>query len=414
MTALAGTDRQAVRQTFFDLHEPPEQTRPLARNGHGPYRHIAHGGWNWLIKRPQWKSRLTTSLLSSPCRSLGPVARRGLLCPCGAVTRSQPLFRHTPSKPGLPTSGAFTARSLEECTLFLWATAPSAAASIFDHENELLASSVLRFFVGILIATPYYSCGRLTLLTGANSDGTARARSLTTYNRTWHTLGAPEAGFTTPKLRLAARLALRNWIVTIGIGSRVEWLGPFVVSVKPARHNRSTSAFISLSGARRRSPHQETASSSWAASVVSVAGITVDSSGGPILIRSSIEHLQGPYARLPRSATKRERHVLFLRRCVEAEALARYLLTAYLLDRRLWKHFRDRTRVSAFWALSGSALRSVWPSRLGFDLGVQFFRSSVSSASPRRSSRLGDCLGSRCSSAGLPHCGRLPAALATA
>lgn len=104
--------------------------------------------------------------------------------------------------------GRFHSKELEECTLFLWATAPSATASIFDHENELTASSVLRFFVGILLATPYYSCGRLTLLTGANSDGTARARSLTTYNRTWHTLGAPEADFTTPKLRLAARLAL--------------------------------------------------------------------------------------------------------------------------------------------------------------------------------------------------------------
>ena len=307
------------------------------------------------------------------------MARRGLLCPCGAVTRSQPLFRHTPSKPGLPTSGAFTARRLEECTLFLWATAPSAAASIFDHENELLASSVLRFFVGILIATPYYSCGRLTLLTGANSDGTARARSLTTYNRTWHTLGAPEAGFTTPKLRLAARLALeldrhdryrfkgrmaravRCFREACEAQSVDERLHQFVRCAEAFAASRDGKQFVGrlsrlCGGHHRRQLRQMYA------------------------IRSSIEHLQGPYARLPRSATKRERHVLFLRRCVEAEALARYLLTAYLLDRRLWKHFRDRTRVSAFWALSGSALRSVWPSRLGFD----WVSSSFDLASVRR------------------------------
>src|SRR5207245_3495394 len=51
------------------------------------------------------------------------------------------------------------------------------------------------------------SGGRLTQLTGANSDGTARVRQMTGFHRTYYTKGAPAPALSVAKMRLAAQLA---------------------------------------------------------------------------------------------------------------------------------------------------------------------------------------------------------------
>ena len=91
-------------------------------------------------------------------------------------------------------------------------------------------------------------------------------------------------------------------------------------------------------------------------------------------IRSGIEHLHGLESRLPK-VSKRRRFQLMLMRCAQAEALARHLLTTYLLNPALWRHFRDRSAIDAFWALPPSKLRGLWPSRLGLASVVRHFDS---------------------------------------
>jgi hypothetical protein len=83
------------------------------------------------------------------------------------------------------------------------------------------------------------------------------------------------------------------------------------------------------------------------------------------LIRSSVEHLHGPFARLPKRLSKRQALVRLQIRTVQAEALARYLLVRYFLDSALWPHFANRDAASRFWELSPSKLQALWEGRLG-------------------------------------------------
>ena len=80
--------------------------------------------------------------------------------------------------------GRFHQQELSETSLFLWATRISRKPEILDEENETLKTRVYRLYLGIRLAVPYLANGRITSMTGANSDGTVRVRSSTSYHRT--------------------------------------------------------------------------------------------------------------------------------------------------------------------------------------------------------------------------------------
>ena len=95
------------------------------------------------------------------------------------------------------------------------------------------------------------------------------------------------------------------------------------------------------------------------------------------LIRNATEHLQGPYANLPKSMTKAHRHLLLLARCTEAAALTRFLMIEYLLNRGLWSHFRSNDRVKAFWALPAVGRAKLWPTRFHYPTATRSFNPSA-------------------------------------
>src|SRR5262249_51853267 len=97
---------------------------------------------------------------------------------------------------------------LSRTNLFLWSLRRSAHPDILDAENAKLSRRVLQLYLGLLIASPYFASGRLTLLTGANSEGAVAARSLTTYNPTFRSPGIAVAGLTMSRVRQAERLAI--------------------------------------------------------------------------------------------------------------------------------------------------------------------------------------------------------------
>jgi hypothetical protein len=76
--------------------------------------------------------------------------------------------------------------------------------------------------------------------------------------------------------------------------------------------------------------------------------------------------------------SKRDRWIRVLIRTLEAEALSRYLILAYLNDRNLWPHFQKRTDIDAFWDLKPREFRKRWPSRIDFpSIARSFDRSAL-------------------------------------
>ncbi len=272
--------------------------------------------------------------------------------------------------------GLFHRQELEECRLFLWSLAPSAHPEVLDNENEELGKRAYCLFLGLLIGVPYFSAGRLTRLTGANADGTTWARQLTGFSRTYYTLGAPAPVLSTSKMRLAAQLATA--------------LHQFNLSPGRERIERSVRVFREAC----ESPHLDDRLHQF---VRCAEGLAVPRNAVEFTnrlsrvcagrnrnhlremyqIRSGIEHLHGPYDRLPKRLRKGQRHQGLLMRTVEAEALARYLLTTLLMNPTLWPHFRDRTTIDAFWKLPAKQFNTLWPGRLAFPSILRSFDSAT-------------------------------------
>lgn len=118
------------------------------------------------------------AVLALPDSRGGPAPQELLSLPAGfAISRTLP---DKALETWCEDIGRFKHQELRECSLFLWSVRESATPDVLDQENRELAEDVYRLFLGLLLAVPYYSCGTPTVLTGANSDGTARVRSLAT------------------------------------------------------------------------------------------------------------------------------------------------------------------------------------------------------------------------------------------
>lgn len=276
---------------------------------------------------------------------------------------------------GLPTDalstwsediGQLHSDELADTSLFLWAVRASDSPEILDNENEELATAVHLLYFGLMIAVPYFSHGRLTLLTGANSDGFVRVRSLTTYPRTYHTLGAPEPLLTLSKLKLAGTLAaaLRKHDQTPQRERFDRSLRTFreaceanFLDLRLHQFLRSAEGFAVPANGRELANRLGRV----------CAGRSRQHITQLYRIRSRIEHLHGPYDRLPNHLSKRGRIRRLLERCVEAEALSRYLILTYLLNPELWQHFRTRKTIQDFWKLKEKELRERWPTKLAFE-----------------------------------------------
>ena len=258
--------------------------------------------------------------------------------------------------------GALHTKELEQTHLFLWALKRSKAAAVLDRENDRLAEDVYRLYFGLLLSVPYFSHGRMTLLTGANADGVAaRARTFTFYGRSYRTLGAPHAHVSVARLRQAADLARALKALD---RTRHRWriersLRAFREACEADRLDQRLHQFVRCAEGFVAPYNAEQFSSRLRRLCV---GHCLPALKQLYAIRSGIEHLHGPYDRFPKPG----KVARLLQRCVQAEILARFLVTVYLQNSLLWPWFRDRNTVVAFWALSKKQMKELWPVRLAF------------------------------------------------
>jgi hypothetical protein len=268
----------------------------------------------------------------------------------------------------LENIGRFHRDELAEESLFLWAVKPSAQTDLLDQENEDLRKEVYRLYLGLLVAVPFFSSGRLTSLTGANSDGVPRVRSLATYPRTFFTLGAATPALTIQRARLAARLglALKEHDQVNGQGRFARALRTFREACESINLDQRLHQFVRCAEGFVAPPFKQSGVQFTKRLTRVCAGRAARQLKELYTIRGGIEHLHGPFDRLPRTLSQRERRIRLLVRCFEAEALARYLILTYLSNPRLWPHFVTRESIDAFWALKPSQFHALWPTRIHF------------------------------------------------
>lgn len=262
--------------------------------------------------------------------------------------------------------GRFHRDELAATNVFLWALRRSRNPAVLDHENDKLARRVYQLYLGLLIASPYFANGRLTLLTGANEDGEVRARSLTTYNRTYRSPGIAVSPLTVPRLKRAAELALALVRHSSKPSHRaVRSIRAFRQACEAVELDLRLHQFVRCLEGFVAPPFGKSA----VHFADRVRRLCVGRSRRELrelyAIRSSIEHLHGPYDRMPKSP-KGGRVIRLLQRCIQAEATARYFLLTYLLHPGLRATFANRAGAEQFWSMDTRRLRRAWPTRLGF------------------------------------------------
>jgi hypothetical protein len=258
---------------------------------------------------------------------------------------------------------------LAETNLFLWSLRRSNAPAILDEENEQLIKDVLRFYLGLLIATPYFSHARMTCLTGANSDGHAGVRSIRLFAQSYYTIGAPYPYLSVGRLNFAESLARSLRVHDEDPGkTRIERaLRAFREGCESRQLDYRLHQFVRCAEGFAVPPFRRSAVHFGKRLSRVCAGRSQQRVKQMYDLRSGIEHLHGPYDRMPRRLSKRDQHVRLLQRCVEAETLARYLLATYFSNPQLWPHFRTKTDIDSFWALRDSEFRRKWPNKLKLD-----------------------------------------------
>ncbi len=263
--------------------------------------------------------------------------------------------------------GTLHVRELAETNLFLWSLRKSASPEVLDDENEQLARDVYCLYLGLLIAAPDFSGGRVTALTGGNSDGTARVRSVTTYARSWRAPGAVPGSLTASRMQTAARLAIALRKHSSRPGHRiVRAMRAFREAREAPELDLRLHQFVRCIEGFVVPPFRDSA----VHFADRVALVTVGRRRRALKelyrIRSGIEHLHGPYDRMAKRPAG-GKLLRLVQRCIQAEAVARYMLHTYLLQPALWSTFRRRSSVDAFWQQPAKYLRKHWPSRIAFD-----------------------------------------------
>ena len=248
--------------------------------------------------------------------------------------------------------GTIHRSELDECRLFLWALRPSKAPEILDGENEVLRRQVYQLYLGLMLSVPYFHHGRMTSLTGAATDA-ATVRSLTWYSPTFYTVGSPLAPLTTERIRDAHVIARAliahprtpsNRMVRALRTFRQATESP-ELDIRLHQFVRVIEAFLDPDDARsfgRRFAY-------------------LNGGRGELAMRecyetrSAIEHLRGPFDRMP-SKPSGGKHRRLVRRAIEAETVARFLLFTYFTTRSLWPSLASRAAVKGLWSRSAREL----------------------------------------------------------
>jgi hypothetical protein len=237
---------------------------------------------------------------------------------------------------------------LDKCNLFLWALRASKAPQVLDRENVDLRKKVYQLYLGLLLSVPYMRHGRLTSLTGAATES-ATVRSLTWYPQTFYTVGSPLAPITIRRLRDAAEIAkaLRRHS-RVATHRMVRSLRAFRQATESPELDIRLHQFVRAIDAFLAPPFGKSAVrfGERFAAINGDRGRAVAKECYEI--RSAIEHLRGPYDGM-RLHPRGGRHRRLVRRTIEAETIARYLLFTYFAHRELWPRLRSRTSVDELW-----------------------------------------------------------------
>lgn len=257
--------------------------------------------------------------------------------------------------------GTLRIDEVSRANLFLLAHRASRAPEAIDHENRALAGTVHRLYFGLLIASPYLGHRMGLLISGTRSEGELDVREVQEYDSVVPPPGCVGTQLGDPVLHYSHRLAAGIHVIQgTNEHSRI-WriLDAFYAAVKSNQlgvriHQfvRCVEGFVLPETGRTRRQ------------MISRARLFVgprnDSLIGTLFdIRSSVEHLHGPYHVVAGHDVK-EKMLVLAELAHKSEVIARHCLQRLFGQPDVWPHFNDDASLGRFWSCDPGQRIRLW------------------------------------------------------
>lgn len=266
--------------------------------------------------------------------------------------------------------GTLEVEEIASVPIWIVVHAIASELEVADRETAQLDEQAHVLYHALVISVPNMGHEYAVRVGGVNIEGTPEVRSYTPYDAVNQAFYSPPASVGRAELVLAARLASaiaklrdhgdygRKWRVVrtfFGASQATEW------GTRLHQYVRCLEGFTYPRRGKTREDFGARTALFLGPGYREVAEQMYD-------IRSGVEHLHGPFRFLP-AIEPRARHLLLLRRTIEAEALARYCLIRFLEHEHIWPYFEDSLAIEQFWEhLTDSQRRAIWGEP--FDLGT--------------------------------------------
>ena len=257
--------------------------------------------------------------------------------------------------------GTFRAREVADANLYLITTTRSEAPGSLDHENLALTKALDRFYRALLMTVPYIGHPQATMMTGVRAGYALDVRRVETFAGVYCAPGCHGAELGRSDLRDALHVAAGIKALQGGGEHSRVWrvINAFYAGLKAPRAGERVHEFMrciegfvfpAIGKTRKQVVHR---------SSLFVDPPQAGAVGLLFDIRSSVEHLHGPFAETS-GADLNQNNVALAERAYEAEVIARHCLRTLFSRARLWPHFKDDDTLGSFWAGDETERRSLW------------------------------------------------------
>ena len=258
--------------------------------------------------------------------------------------------------------GSLEFSRIEENGLYLFARAPTTRPQDSDSEDQALIRSVNRLYYSLLLSVPFFAHDHQGIMLAGSRDTAAPRVNHREQYPTLHRIPyTPRPDITEAVLRDAAELTQSIVALTtvapferMSRANRIFYRGlqePYC-DARTLAFVRTVEAFLlpPVGGAREAFIDRTR---------TFVGEGQADAVSQMYDIRSAVVHLHDPAKLLPRIG-RRERTLILLKRCIQAEALARFCLLRLPQRPQAYTHFQDDQTVENFWRMDAEQRGVIW------------------------------------------------------
>lgn len=265
--------------------------------------------------------------------------------------------------------GTIQVKDIEDSNFYVLKVRDSDNPQILDRENLELIEDLRLFYQALLIAVPYISHSKVTILSGADNYGNIEIRRKISISEAYSPIGC--IGKTLNRKTIQVILEIVDSLVKLRVTNEYQnrriWriLNAYTTGMQSkANENRLHQFVRCIEGFVL--PRQGSSTRDMKHRTKLFLGHGFEDRIDRIYkLRSAIEHLHDPYKEI-QEKDETEKRMVFGKDAYEAEIIARYCMKNVLLNNTILDYLQNDT-MSEFWSLPEREREYIWGEKLNMN-----------------------------------------------